>query len=161
VTVEVTRRGQEIGQGLHRFLPAGTKKGVFAQAIGFALHEKRVVGITAHAMIKTRGRITSCPPSADPAADTAGIFEELATFMVRMRKGHRRVAMDGPARRYKRGPGCDTAVRVHTIPLLPEDLFQDLGPDSFEQPFPLGARDGMNSFGDKCESEISSLSMLK
>jgi len=52
--------------------------------------------------------------------------------------------MDGPcARRSKRVQAC-TVVRVHTIPLLPEDLFQALA-DSFDNLFPLGCRDGMNS----------------
>jgi len=66
--------------------------------------------------------------------------------------------MDALRRRFISAVEDATAFRVHTIPLLPEDLFQALGPDSFGDLFLFGARDGMNSIRRrvrKCEISFS------
>ncbi len=132
VTVDDFVALQEIGKVLHPVLAAGQITGGVAQAIGFALHEK-VVWQNGR-MINNQMTNYIMPTSVD-LPPIRVFFEELGNVHgAHGAKGIGELPMDGPAPAIISAVEDATGVSVHTIPLLPEDLFQALGPDSFEQP---------------------------
>src|SRR5258708_2171279 len=132
VTVDDFVALQEIGKVLHPVLAAGQITGGVAQAIGFALYEK-VVWQNGR-MVNNQMTNYIMPTSVD-LPPIRVFFEELGNVHgAHGAKGIGELPMDGPAPAIISAVEDATGVSVHTIPLLPEDLFQALGPDSFEQP---------------------------
>jgi len=139
VTVDDFVALQEIGKVLHPVLAAGQITGGVAQAIGFALYEK-VVWQNGR-MINNQMTNYIMPTSAD-LTPIRVFFEELGNVHgAHGAKGIGELPMDGPAPAIISAVEDATGVRVHTIPLLPEDLFQALGPDSFGRPVSSSVRE--------------------
>ena len=139
VTVDDFVALQEIGKVLHPVLAAGQITGGVAQAIGFALYEK-VVWQNGR-MINNQMTNYIMPTSAD-LTPIRVFFEELGNVHgAHGAKGIGELPMDGPAPAIISAVEDATGVRVHTIPLLPEDLFQALGPDSFVRPVSSSVRE--------------------
>jgi len=68
-------------------------------------------------------------------------FEELGNLHgAHGAKGIGELPMDGPAPAIVNAMEDATGVRLHSIPLLPEDLFESLGPAHLEQEAPASTR---------------------
>src|SRR5258706_7054461 len=138
VTVDDVVALQEVGKVLHPVLAEGQITGGVAQAIGFALYEK-VVWQNGR-MINNQMTNYIMPTSVD-LPPIRVFFEELGNVHgAHGAKGIGELPMDGPAPAIVNAVEDATGVRVHTIPLLPEDLFQALGRDSFGQPVSSSVR---------------------
>jgi len=139
VTVDDFVALQEIGKVLHPVLAEGQITGGVAQAIGFALYEK---------VVWQNGRMTNnqmtnyiMPTSVD-LPPIRVFFEELGNVHgAHGAKGIGELPMDGPAPAIISAVEDATGVRIHAIPLLPEDLFEAVGQDSLEQGVPFSVRE--------------------
>jgi CO/xanthine dehydrogenase Mo-binding subunit len=147
VTVDLTTYGvavddfvalQEVGKVLHPVLAEGQITGGVAQAIGFALYEK-VIWQNGR-MINNQMTNYIMPTSAD-LPPIRVFFEEHGNIHgAHGAKGIGELPMDGPAPAIVSAVEDATGVRFRSIPLLPEDLFDALRPESLEQHAPSSAR---------------------
>ena len=116
---------QEVGKVLHPVLAKGQIIGGVAQAIGFALYEK---------VVWEKGRMQNgqmtnyiMPTSADLPTIRV-YFEELGNVHGAFgAKGIGELPMDGPAPAIVNAIEAALGVSFHSIPLLPEDIFDALG----------------------------------
>src|SRR5467141_947116 len=135
VTVDLTTYGvtvddfvalQEVGKVINPVLAEGQITGGVAQAIGFALYEK-VVWQNGR-MINNQMTNYIMPTSAD-LPPIRVFFEELGNAHgAHGAKGIGELPMDGPAPAIVNAVEDATGIRFRSIPLLPEDLFEALGP---------------------------------
>jgi CO/xanthine dehydrogenase Mo-binding subunit len=131
VTVDDFVALQEVGKVINPVLAVGQITGGVAQAIGFALYEK---------VIWQDGRMLNnqmtnyiMPTSVD-LPPIRVFFEELGNIHgAHGAKGIGELPMDGPAPAIINAVEDATGVRFNSIPLLPEDLFEALGPESVAQ----------------------------
>ncbi len=124
VTVDDFVALQEVGKVLHPVLAEGQITGGVAQAIGFALYEK-VVWQDGR-MINNQMTNYIMPTSAD-LPPIRVFFEELGNVHgAHGAKGIGELPMDGPAPAIVNAVVDAIGVRFHSIPLLPEDLFETL-----------------------------------
>jgi CO/xanthine dehydrogenase Mo-binding subunit len=131
VTVDDFVALQEVGKVLHPLLAEGQITGGVAQTIGFALYEK-VVWQNGR-MINNQMTNYIMPTSVDLPLIRV-FFEELGNLHGAYgAKGIGELPMDGPAPAIVSAVEDATGVRFHSIPLLPEDLFEGLRPASLEQ----------------------------
>src|SRR6202521_112152 len=138
VTVDDFVALQEVGKVLHPVLAEGQITGGVAQAIGFALYVK---------VVWQDGRLISnqqtnyiMPASVD-LPPIRVFFEELGNvYGAHGAKGIGELPMDGPAPAIVNAVEDAIGVRIHSIPLLPEDLFEALRPASAEQEAPSSTR---------------------
>ena len=138
VTVDDFVALQEVGKVLHPVLAAGQITGGVAQAIGFALYEK-VVWQNGR-MMNSQMTNYIMPTSAD-LPPIRVFFEELGNVHgAHGAKGIGELPMDGPAPAIINAVEDAIGVRFLSIPLLPEDLFEALPPESHEQDVPSSAR---------------------
>ncbi len=115
---------QEVGKVLHPVLAKGQIIGGVAQAIGFALYEK---------VVWEKGRMQNgqmtnyiMPTSADLPTIRV-YFEELGNMHGAFgAKGIGELPMDGPAPAVVNAIEAALGVSFHSIPLLPEDIFDAL-----------------------------------
>ena len=138
VTVDDFVALQEVGKVLHPVLAEGQITGGVAQAIGFALYEK-VVWQNGR-MINNQMTNYIMPTSVD-LPPIRVFFEELGNVHgAHGAKGIGELPMDGPAPAIVNAVEDAIGVRFHSIPLLPEDLFEALRPASVEQEAPSSTR---------------------
>jgi CO/xanthine dehydrogenase Mo-binding subunit len=138
VTVDDFVALQEVGKVLHPVLAKGQITGGVAQAIGFALYEK-VVWQNGR-MINNQMTNYIMPTSVDLPAIRV-FFEELGNIHgAHGAKGIGELPMDGPAPAIVNAVEDAIGVRFHSVPLLPEDLFEGLRPESLEQEVPFSTR---------------------
>jgi CO/xanthine dehydrogenase Mo-binding subunit len=147
VTVDLTRYSvkvddfvalQEVGKVLHPVLAEGQITGGVAQAIGFALYEK-VVWQNGR-MINNQMTNYIMPTSAD-LPPIRVFFEELGNVHGAYgAKGIGELPMDGPAPAIINAVEDAVRAGIHSIPLLPEDLFKALWPEFLEQDAPSATR---------------------
>jgi CO/xanthine dehydrogenase Mo-binding subunit len=138
VTVDDFVALQEVGKVLHPLLAEGQITGGVAQAIGFALYEK-VIWQNGR-MINNQMTNYIMPTSVD-LPPIRVFFEELGNVHgAHGAKGIGELPMDGPAPAIVNAVEDAIGVRIHSIPLLPEDLFDALWPKSLEQDAPSSAR---------------------
>jgi CO/xanthine dehydrogenase Mo-binding subunit len=140
VTVDLTTYGvtvddfvalQEVGKVINPVLAAGQITGGVAQAIGFALYEKVVW--QNGSMINNQMTNYIMPTSVD-LPPIRVFFEELGNVHgAHGAKGIGELPMDGPAPAIVSAVEDATGVHFRSIPLLPEDLFDALRPESLEQ----------------------------
>ncbi len=131
VTVDDFVALQEVGKVLNPVLAAGQITGGVAQAIGFALYEK-VVWQNGR-MLNNQMTNYIIPTSAD-LPPIRVFFEELGNVHgAHGAKGIGELPMDGPAPAIVSAVEDGTGVRFRSIPLLPEDVFEALRPESLEQ----------------------------
>src|SRR3981189_3034865 len=131
VTVDDFVALQEVGKVLHPVLAEGQITGGVAQAIGFALYEK-VVWQNGR-MINNQMTNYIMPTSVD-LPPIRVFFEELGNIHGAYgAKGIGELPMDGPAPAIVNAVEDAIGVRFHSIPLLPEDLFEALRPAPVEQ----------------------------
>ena len=140
VTVDLTTYGvtvddfvalQEVGKVINPVLAAGQITGGVAQAIGFALYEK-VVWQNGR-MLNNQMTNYLMPTSVD-LPPIRVFFEELGNIHgAHGAKGIGELPMDGPAPAIVNAVEDATGVRFCSIPLLPEDLLDALGPESPDQ----------------------------
>ena len=134
VTVDDFVALQEVGKVLHPVLAEGQITGGVAQAIGFALYEK-VVWQDGR-MINNQMTNYIMPTSAD-LPPIRVFFEELGNVHgAHGAKGIGELPMDGPAPAIVNAVVDAIGVRFHSIPLLPEDLFETLRSAPLEQDAP-------------------------
>ena len=134
VTVDDFVALQEVGKVLHPVLAEGQITGGVAQAIGFALYEK-VVWQDGR-MINNQMANYIMPTSVD-VPPIRVFFEELGNVHgAHGAKGIGELPMDGPAPAIVNAVEDAIGVRFHSIPLLPEDLFEALRPEPLEQDAP-------------------------
>jgi len=134
VTVDDFVALQEVGKVLHPVLAEGQITGGVAQAIGFALYEK-VVWQDGR-MINNQMTNYIMPTSVD-VPPIRVFFEELGNVHgAHGAKGIGELPMDGPAPAIVNAVEDAIGIRFHSIPLLPEDLFEALRPESLEQDTP-------------------------
>jgi len=134
VTVDDFVALQEVGKVLHPVLAEGQITGGVAQAIGFALYEK-VVWQDGR-MINNQMTNYIMPTSAD-VPPIRVFFEELGNVHgAHGAKGIGELPMDGPAPAIVNAVVDATGVRFHSIPMLPEDIFDTLRPAALEQDAP-------------------------
>jgi len=134
VTVDDFVALQEVGKVLHPVLAEGQITGGVAQAIGFALYEK-VVWQDGR-MINNQMTNYIMPTSVD-VPPIRVFFEELGNVHgAHGAKGIGELPMDGPAPAIVNAVEDAIGVRFHSIPLLPEDLFEALRPEPLEQDAP-------------------------
>jgi CO/xanthine dehydrogenase Mo-binding subunit len=138
VTVDDFVALQEVGKVLHPLLAEGQITGGVAQAIGFALYEK-VVWQNGR-MINNQMTNYIMPTSVDLPLIRV-FFEELGNVHgAHGAKGIGELPMDGPAPAIVNAVEDAMGVRFRSIPLLPEDLFEGLRPESLEQEAPSSTR---------------------
>jgi CO/xanthine dehydrogenase Mo-binding subunit len=138
VTVDDFVALQEVGKVLHPLLAEGQITGGVAQAIGFALYEK-VVWQNGR-MINNQMTNYIMPTSVDLPLIRV-FFEELGNVHgAHGAKGIGELPMDGPAPAIVNAVEDAMGVRFHSIPLLPEDLFEGLRRESREQEAPSSTR---------------------
>jgi CO/xanthine dehydrogenase Mo-binding subunit len=131
VTVDDFVALQEVGKVLHPLLAEGQITGGVAQAIGFALYEK-VVWQNGR-MINNQMTNYIMPTSVDLPLIRV-FFEELGNVHGAFgAKGIGELPMDGPAPAIVSAVEDAIGVRFHSIPLLPENLFERLRHESLEQ----------------------------
>jgi len=122
VTVDDFVALQEVGRVLHPVLACGQITGGVAQGIGFALYEK-VVWQNGRMQ---NGQMTNyiMPTSAD-IPPIRVYFEELGNVYGAFgAKGIGELPMDGPAPAIANAIEDALGVRVDSIPVLPEDIFE-------------------------------------
>ena len=138
VTVDDFVALQEVGKVLHPLLAEGQITGGVAQAIGFALYEK-VIWQNGR-MINNQMTNYIMPTSVD-LPPIRVFFEELGNVHgAHGAKGIGELPMDGPAPAIVNAVEDAIGVRIHSIPLLAEDLFDALWPKSLEQDAPSSTR---------------------
>jgi CO/xanthine dehydrogenase Mo-binding subunit len=138
VTVDDFVALQEVGKVINPVLAAGQITGGVAQAIGFALYE-RVVWQNG-CMLNNQMTNYIMPTSVD-LPPIRVFFEELGNVHgAHGAKGIGELPMDGPAHAILNAVEDATGVGFHSIPLLPEDLLDALGPVSVDQDFSPLAR---------------------
>jgi CO/xanthine dehydrogenase Mo-binding subunit len=138
VTVDDFVALQEVGKVINPVLAAGQITGGVAQAIGFALYE-RVVWQNG-CMLNNQMTNYIMPTSVD-LPPIRVFFEELGNVHgAHGAKGIGELPMDGPAPAILNAVEDATGVGFHSIPLLPEDLLDALGPVSVDQDFSPLAR---------------------
>jgi len=138
VTVDDFVALQEVGKVLHPLLAEGQITGGVAQAIGFALYEN-VVWQNGR-MINNQMTNYIMPTSVDLPLIRV-FFEELGNVHgAHGAKGIGELPMDGPAPAIVNAVEDAMGVRFHSIPLLPEDIFEGLPPESREQKAPSSTR---------------------
>jgi CO/xanthine dehydrogenase Mo-binding subunit len=131
VTVDDFVALQEVGKVINPVLAAGQITGGVAQGIGFALYEK-VVWQNGR-MLNNQMTNYIMPTSVD-LPPIRVFFEELGNVHgAHGAKGIGELPMDGPAPAILNAIEDATGVRLCSIPLLPEDLLDALGPESLEQ----------------------------
>ena len=131
VTVDDFVALQEVGKVLHPVLAKGQITGGVAQAIGFALYEK-VVWQNGR-MINNQMTNYIMPTSVDLPLIRV-FFEELGNIHgAHGAKGIGELPMDGPAPAIVNAVEDAIGVRFHSVPLLPEDLFEGLRLESLER----------------------------
>jgi CO/xanthine dehydrogenase Mo-binding subunit len=131
VTVDDFVALQEVGKVMNPVLAAGQITGGVAQAVGFALYEK-VVWQNGR-MVNNQMTNYIMPTSVD-LPPIRVFFEELGNVHgAHGAKGIGELPMDGPAPAIVNAVEDATGVRFCSIPLLPEDLLDALGPVSLEQ----------------------------
>jgi CO/xanthine dehydrogenase Mo-binding subunit len=129
---------QEVGKVLHPVLAEGQITGGVAQAIGFALYEK-VVWQNGR-MINNQMTNYIMPTSAD-LPPIRVFFEELGNVHGAYgAKGIGELPMDGPAPAIINAVEDAVGAGIHSIPLLPEDLFKALWLEFLEQDAPSATR---------------------
>ena len=147
VTVDLTTYGvtvddfvalQEVGKVLHPVLAEGQITGGVAQAIGFALYEK-VIWQNGR-MINNQMTNYIMPTSVDLPPIRVFFEEHGNVHGAHGAKGIGELPMDGPAPAIVNAVEDATGVRFRSIPLLPEDLFEALRPESLEQDVSSSAR---------------------
>jgi len=122
---------QEVGKVLNPVLAAGQITGGVAQGIGFALYEK-VVWQNGR-MLNNQMTNYIMPTSVD-LPPIRVFFEELGNVHgAHGAKGIGELPMDGPAPAIVNAVQDAVGVRFCSIPLLQEDLFEALQPESLEQ----------------------------
>jgi CO/xanthine dehydrogenase Mo-binding subunit len=149
VTVDLTTYGvsvddfvalQEVGKVLHPVLARGQITGGVAQGIGYALYEK-VVWQNGRMQ---NGQMTNyiMPTSADLPTIRV-YFEELGNVHGAFgAKGIGELPMDGPAPAIVNAVEDALGIPFNSIPLLPEDIFREIGtqPSEIETSLPQGVR---------------------
>jgi CO/xanthine dehydrogenase Mo-binding subunit len=138
VTVDDFVALQEIGKVLNPVLAEGQITGGVAQGIGFALYEK---------VVWQNGRMSNnqmtnyiMPTSVD-LPPIRVFFEELGNVHgAHGAKGIGELPMDGPAPAIVNAVEDALGVPFDSIPLLPEDLFEALQPESHERDAPSSTR---------------------
>jgi CO/xanthine dehydrogenase Mo-binding subunit len=138
VTVDDFVALQEVGKVLHPILAEGQITGGVAQAIGFALYEK-VVWQNGR-MLNNQMTNYIMPTSVD-LPPIRVFFEELGNVHgAHGAKGIGELPMDGPAPAIINAVEDAVGVGIHSIPLLPEDLFAALRPEFLDQAAPSTTR---------------------
>ena len=122
---------QEVGKVLHPVLAEGQIMGGVAQAIGFALYEK-VVWQNGR-MINNQMTNYIMPSSVDLPPIRVFFEEHGNVHGAHGAKGIGELPMDGPAPAIVNAVEDATGVCFCSIPLLPEDLFEALRPESSQQ----------------------------
>jgi CO/xanthine dehydrogenase Mo-binding subunit len=124
VSVEDFVALQEVGKVLHPVLAKGQIVGGIAQAIGFALYEK---------VIWENGRMQNAQmtnyimPTSSDLPPIHVYFEEFGTTHDAFgAKGIGELPMDGPAPAIVNAVEDALGVSFHSIPLMPEDIFEAL-----------------------------------
>jgi len=131
VTVDDFVALQEVGKVLNPVLAAGQITGGVAQGIGFALYEK-VVWQNGR-MLNNQMTNYIMPTSVD-LPPIRVFFEELGNVHgAHGAKGIGELPMDGPAPAIVNAVEDAVGVRFCSIPVLQEDLFEALQPESLEQ----------------------------
>jgi CO/xanthine dehydrogenase Mo-binding subunit len=121
---------QEVGKVINPVLATGQIAGGVAQAIGFALYEK-VVWQNGR-MLNNQMTNYIMPASMD-LPPIRVFFEELGNVHgAHGAKGIGELPMDGPAPAILNAVEDAIGISFRSIPLLPEDLFAALQPDSLE-----------------------------
>ena len=131
VTVDDFVALQEVGKVLHPVLAEGQIMGGVAQAIGFALYEK-VVWQNGR-MINNQMTNYIMPSSVDLPPIRVFFEEHGNVHGAHGAKGIGELPMDGPAPAIVNAVEDATGVCFCSIPLLPEDLFEALRPESSQQ----------------------------
>jgi CO/xanthine dehydrogenase Mo-binding subunit len=130
VTVDDFVALQEVGKVLHPVLAEGQITGGVAQALGFALYEK--VAWQDGRMVNNQMTNYIMPTAAD-LPPIRVFFEELGNVHgAHGAKGIGELPMDGPAPAILNAVEDAIGVRFHSIPVLPEDLFEALQPESLD-----------------------------
>ena len=113
---------QEIGRVLHPLLAEGQITGGVAQAIGFALYEK----VVWHDGRMSNNQMTNyiMPTSVDLPAIRVFFEEKGNVHGAYGAKGIGELPMDGPAPAIVNAIEDATGVRINSIPLLPEDIYE-------------------------------------
>jgi CO/xanthine dehydrogenase Mo-binding subunit len=138
VTVDDFVALQEVGKVLHPVLAEGQITGGVAQAIGFALYEKVV---WQDCRMSNNQMTNYIMPASMDLPPIRVFFEEHGNIHgAHGAKGIGELPMDGPAPAIVNAVEDATGVRFCSIPLLPEDLFEALRPESLEQAVPSPAR---------------------
>jgi CO/xanthine dehydrogenase Mo-binding subunit len=131
VTVDDFVALQEVGKVINPVLAAGQITGGVAQGIGFALYEKVV---WQNGRMMNNQMTNYIMPTSVDLPPIRVFFEELGNVHgAHGAKGIGELPMDGPAPAIVSAVEDATGVRFCTIPLLPEDLLDALGPESLEQ----------------------------
>src|SRR5882724_5528030 len=140
VTVDLTTYGvtvddfvalQEVGKVINPVLAAGQITGGVAQGIGFTLYEKVV---WQNGCMMNNQMTNYIMPTSVDLPPIRVFFEELGNVHgAHGAKGIGELPMDGPAPAIVNAVEDAIGVRFHSIPLLPEDLFEALRPASVEQ----------------------------
>jgi CO/xanthine dehydrogenase Mo-binding subunit len=131
VTVDDFVALQEVGKVLNPVLASGQITGGVAQGIGFALYEK-VVWQNGR-MLNNQMTNYIMPTSVD-LPPIRVFFEELGNVHgAHGAKGIGELPMDGPAPAIVNAVEDAIGIRFCSIPVLPEDLFEALQPESLQQ----------------------------
>lgn len=138
VTVDDFVALQEVGKVLHPLLAKGQITGGVAQAIGLALYEK-VVWQNGR-MLNNQMTNYIMPASLDLPVIRVFFEEHGNVHGAYGAKGIGELPMDGPAPAIVNAVEDATGIRFHSIPLLPEDLFEALQPESLAQMAPSSMR---------------------
>jgi CO/xanthine dehydrogenase Mo-binding subunit len=138
VTVDDFVALQEVGKVINPVLAEGQITGGVAQAIGFALYEK--VAWQDGRMVNNQMTNYIMPASMDLPPIRAFFEEQGNVHGAHGAKGIGELPMDGPAPAIVNAVEDATGVRFCSIPLLPEDLFEALRPESAEQAVPSSVR---------------------
>jgi CO/xanthine dehydrogenase Mo-binding subunit len=138
VTVDDFVALQEVGRVINPVLAEGQIMGGVAQAIGFALYEK--VAWQDGRMVNNQMTNYIMPASMDLPPIRVFFEEQGNVHGAHGAKGIGELPMDGPAPAIVNAVEDATGVRFCSIPLLPEDLFEALRPESAEQAVPSSVR---------------------
>src|SRR4029077_17839710 len=129
---------QEVGKVINPVLAAGQITGGVAQGIGFALYEKVV---WQNGRMMNNQMTNYIMPTSVDLPPIRVFFEELGNVHgAHGAKGIGELPMDGPAPAIVNAVEDAMGVRFHSIPLLPEDIFEGLPPESREQKAPSSTR---------------------
>jgi CO/xanthine dehydrogenase Mo-binding subunit len=116
---------QEVGRVLNPVLAGGQIEGGIAQGIGYALYEKVILK---NGHMANNQMTNYIMPTAEDIPPIHVFFEEIPfQYGGFGAKGIGELPHDGPAPAILNAIRDATGVGFHTIPLLPEDLFVELG----------------------------------